>query len=293
MVYLFLGRENALKEEALNGLKDKTLSGGNADLNYSIFYPDQFEPHAFRDAVNTNPFLSPARFVLIRDIDKLTQEAKASVIGYAKDPFESTTLVMTSDLSPREAAGDPFLSELSQFVKVRDFENLSGENLRRYILEKTSLYGKEMKRDALELLIAKIGNDLQKLRMAVEKLANYTGGRGAIEKGDVEALVGRSLEETVFDMTKAMTNRQTERSLSILAGLLRESVRPENIIGAMGAEVKRAARLKGSPDRAKKWLTKALSYLSEADRDCKNRDLDKRVILESLVVRLSELGELA
>ena len=292
-IFLFLGTENALKEETLREFKDKALSGGNPDLNYNIFYPDQFDPHIFQDAVNTNPFLSPARFVVIRDIDKLPQEARDSVINYARNPSGTTVLVMTAGLSPREAAGDPFLSGLSGLAEVRNFENLSGENLRRYILGKAALYKKEIGRDAVELLISKIGNDLQKLRMAAEKLANYTGDRKAIEKKDVEALVGRSLDETVFDMTGAMMDGQASRSLSILSGLLRESARPENIIGAMAAAVKRAARSKGSPDAAKRWLKKALSYLAEADHDCKNRDLDKRVILESLVVRLSELGELA
>lgn len=293
LIYLFLGIENALKEEALRELKDKTLSCGNPDLNYNVFYPDQFDPHAFRDAVNTNPFLSPARFVVIRDIDKLPQEARDSVISYARNPSKSTILVMTAGASPKEASGDPFLSELSKLADVRNFENLSGENLRRYILGKAALYKKEIRRDAVELLIAKVGNDLQKLRMAIEKLANYAGGRESIEKKDVEALVGKSLEETVFDMTKAMMSGQASRSLLILSELLRESVRPENIIGAMGAEVKRAARSKGSPERAGRWLKKSLSYLAAADHDCKNRDLDKRVILESLVVRLSEFSELA
>lgn len=298
LVYLFLGAENALKEEALRELKDKTFSGGspqesgNPDLNYSVFYSDQLDPHAFRDAVNTNPFLSPARFVLIRDIDKLPQEARDSVISYARNPSESTVLVMTSGVSPKEASGDPFLSELSRSANVRNFEHLSGESLRRYILDKARLYGKGIGGDAAELLISKVGNDLQKLHMAIEKLANYSGERQAIDKKDVEALVGRSLEETVFDMTKAMMSGQASHSLLVLSELLRESVRPENIIGAMGAEVKRAARSKGPPERAKRWLKKALSYLAEADRDCKSRDLDKRVILESLVVRLSELSEL-
>lgn len=293
LIYLFLGIENALKEEALRELKDKTLSCGNPDLNCSIFYSDQFDPHAFRDAVNTNPFLSPARFVVIRDIDKLPQEARDSVINYAKNPSESTVLVMTSGVPPKEASGDPFLSELSRSSKVRNFERLSGESLRRHILEKAALYGKGIGRDAAELLIAKVGSDLQKLRMAIEKLASYSGERKAIEKNDVEALVGKSLEETVFDMTKAMMGGQASRSLSILSELLKESARPESIIGAMAAEVKRAARSKGSPEQAKGWLKRSLSHLAEADRDCKNRDLDKRVILESLVVRLSEFRELA
>jgi len=47
----FLGKENALKEEALDDLKRKVLSGANADLNYTLFYADQIEPREFQDAV--------------------------------------------------------------------------------------------------------------------------------------------------------------------------------------------------------------------------------------------------
>lgn len=293
LVYLFLGRENALKGEALEDLKRRTLSGGNADLNYAVFYPEEFDPHEFQDAVNTQPFLSPSRFVVIRDADRLPREAKDSVISYAKNRCETTVLIITADPDPRAAAADPFLAEISKYAKIRHFGNLEGEGLRRYIAEKASAYDKRINRDAAELVIAKVGNDLGKLRMAVEKLANYSGQRKAIEKKDVEVLVGRSLEETVFDMTDAMVDGKASRSLSILSGLLRDSARPESIIGAIGTALKRKARSRGSSQRVKRWFKECFSYLAKADHDIKNRDLDKKVILESLIIRLSELSELA
>lgn len=292
LVYLFLGKENALKGEALEELKRKTLSGGNADLNFAVFYSDQFDPQGFQDAVNTQPFLSPKRFVVIRDADRLPKEAREPVANYAKNGYESTVLVITADVSPKEAAEDPFLSDLSKYAKVQNFSNLEGENLRRYVNERASLYSKQINRDSIELLIGKIGNDLGYIRMAVEKLANYTGDRKVIERKDVETLVGRSLEERVFDMTDAMCAGNKACALLILSGLLRDSTKPEAVIGAIGAALKRKARSVGQSPRAKAWLQKCFSHLSKADRDVKTRDLDKKVILESLVIRLSELSEL-
>lgn len=292
LVYLFLGRENALKGEALEELKKQTLSGGDADLNFSVFYSDQFDSQGFQDAVNTQPFLSPKRFVIIKNADRLPKEAKGPVAEYAKDGFESTVLVITSDMSPKEAADDPFLSGLSEFAKVKNFSSPEGADLKRYISERASLYGKKIDGDSIDLLTGKIGNDIGYVRMAVEKLANYTGDRKMIEKKDVENLVGRSLEESVFEMTDAMCAGNKARALLLLSGLLRDSTKPESIIGAIGAALKRNARSMGRTPRATAWLKECFAYLSKADRDVKTRDLDKKVILESLVIRLSDLSDL-
>ncbi|MFA5334509.1 MAG: DNA polymerase III subunit delta [Candidatus Omnitrophota bacterium] len=292
LVYLFIGRENALKGEALEELKKQTLSGGNADLNYSIFYSDQFDPQGFQDAVNTQPFLSPKRFVVIRDADRLPKEARGPVADYAKNGYESTVLVITANVTPKEAGEDTFLSGLLKCAKVKNFSSPEGEDLKRYINERASLYNKQINRDSLDLLVGKIGNDIGYVRMAVEKLANYTGDRKVIEKKDVETLVGRSLEESVFDMTDAMCSGNKAKALRILSGLLRDSTKPEGIIGAIGAALKRKARSMGQSPRARSWLKECFSFLSKADRDVKTRDLDKKVILESLVIRLAELSEL-
>ncbi|HOX09850.1 MAG TPA: DNA polymerase III subunit delta [Candidatus Omnitrophota bacterium] len=292
LVYLFLGRENALKGEALEELKKQTLSGGDADLNSSVFYSDQFDPQGFQDAVNTQPFLSPKRFVIIKNADRLPKEAKEPVAEYAKNGFESTVLVITADMSPKEAEGDPFMSGLSRYAKVRNFSSPEGAELRRYISERASLYGKQISDDSIGLLTGKIGNDIGYVRMAVEKLANYTGDRKVIEKRDVENLVGRSLEESVFQMTDAMCAGNKSRALLLLSGLLRDSTKPESVIGAIGAALKRKARAMGRSPRAIAWLKECFAFLSKADRDVKTRDLDKKVILESLVVRLSDLSDL-
>lgn len=292
LVYLFLGRENALKGEALEEVKKQALSGGDADLNSSVFYSDQFDPQGFQDAVNTQPFLSPKRFVVIKNADKLPKEAKGPVAEYAKNGFESTVLVITADMSPKEAADDPFLSGLSQYAKVKNFSSPEGADLRSYISERAASYGKQIGNDSIDLLTGKIGNDIGYVRMALEKLANYTGDRKVIEKKDVENLVGRSLEESVFEMTDAMCAGNKARALLLLSGLLRDSTKPESIIGAIGAALKRRARPMGRSLRAAAWLKECFAFLSKADRDVKTRDLDKKVILESLVVRLSDLSDL-
>lgn len=317
LIFAYLGKENLLKEETLEILKSRLLAVDKADLNHAFFYPDQLEPQAFQNAVRTQPFLSSKRLVVIRDIEQLQQSTKDSIISYIKNPSQSTVLVLTSDLGIKSAASerDALFKAILKYARVYTFEPLEGVKLNNYLIDKVSSHKKKMAEEAVRLLIEKLGNDLRALGKAIEELAAYVGVRQKIEKADVEVLIGKSLGETVFTLTKAICHRQVAKSLSILSSLLKESVSPENIIGAVGAEIRHIMKVKylmvqgmngwqiqgelklnqnavveamnAARDMKLSDIRKCFGHLVRADRDCKNRELDKRVILESLVVRLS------
>lgn len=323
LTFLFLGRENTLKEKALSDLKRQTLSGGSADLNYAVFYPDQLEPREFQDAVNTQPFLAERRFVVVKDIEHLSQAAKDSIASYVKNPSRNTILLLMSELGPREfdlRRKEAFFSAVLEYSEVRNFEYVKGERLNKYLIETAASHKKVISADAMNLLVEKLGNDLGNLNSALEGLVSYTGERRRIERSDVEALVGRSVEESVFNLTGAICRRQTAQAVSILSELLREATAPENIIGAIGAEFRRIMKVKYLVAKGRsQWqiqgelrigpqaasqavavagrmkltdIKKALNYLLSADRDLKNREIDKRIVLETLVVQLSDFGKL-
>jgi len=338
-IYVFLGRENALKEEALGDLKRKVLSGADADLNYTLFYADWIEPREFQDAVNTKPFLNPAlsdtqtalgksgvspkRFVVIKNIERLRQSAQDMIVSYCGNPSKNAVLALISDLDPKDISSrkSDFFSSISKYATTRVFERLKEDKLARYLKEMAVSNKKTISDEAIALLAGKLGDNLDSIKGAVEELVTYVGTRHGIEKDDVETLIGKSLEETVFTLTGAIYKGQVSRSLAILSCLLRESVKPESIIGAIGSELRRLMKVKHLMAQGKnQWgikselrisqqmvseamavaknikledIKKSFGYLLDADRDCKNRDLDKKVILESLIVRLSDLGEFA
>lgn len=322
-VFAFLGKENTLKEEAVAALKSQVLAGGNTDLNYSLLRSEDLEPSDFKEAVNTQPFLSPKRFVVLKDIETLNKSAANAVSAYLENPSKTTVLVLTTDLWERElkSSDNPLFCAILKYAGIQTFDPLNAEGLSSYLKKKFALNGKTAQDDALQLLVEKLGNNTGNLNRAVEGLVTYVGIKQMVERKDVEALIGKSLEEFVFNLTKAICRRQTAQSLSILSSLF-NSVGAENIIGAIGAELRRIMRVKDlikqgrslwqiqkeaglrNPqevseaiaiangmdlDEVKQWF----AHLLKADYDCKNRNLDKKVVLESLVVKLSDFSKLA
>lgn len=319
--FIFLGKENFLKEEALETLKKQTLSGGEADLNYTVFYSREFESREFQEAVNTQPFLSPRRFVVVKDIEDLSGHERGSVINYLKNPNETTVLALTSNLEVRDlnSRKDEFFSAVSRYAERRSFDRLKDQRLFDYLSRRVGLDKKQITKEAVCLLVEKLGNDLGNLKSAIEGLIIYVGSANEIDKEDVEILIGKSVGESVFSLTKAVCRGQIAVSLSILAGLFKDSVGAESVIGALGAEFRRLLKvkyliaqcrtqwhiqneLKLSPSAAAETISasknielndikRSFYYLSKADSDCKSRDLDKRAILEALIVKLSSFAK--
>ena len=80
--YLFLGEEDFLKEIELKKLKSRFLENTTRDLNYNVFYAKDkdFRLKEMLDILNTAPFMSPKRFVILKDVDALSDSDKESVL---------------------------------------------------------------------------------------------------------------------------------------------------------------------------------------------------------------------
>jgi len=86
--------------------------------------------------------------------------------------------------------------------------------------------GKRLSAEAWEVLGRKTGFQLRTSMTALEKLMTYTGERKTIEGADVEAVVGRTREDKLFDLTAALADRNLEGSLAILRSLKDQGIHP-------------------------------------------------------------------
>ena len=70
--------------------------------------------------------------------------------------------------------------------------------------EKFKRAGKKVSEDLIRQLARRVGTDLRRLAGEADKLVLYAGERAAITVADLDAVVGRSREEQVFDLTESL-----------------------------------------------------------------------------------------
>lgn len=97
--------------------------------------------------------------------------------------------------------------------------------------------GKKLTPDALALLEHKTGFNLRGITRELEKIISYIGERDKITVDDVEAVVPKTREESIFELTDAIGNRNTPQALRLLTGLLDQNHHPLEILGAIHREV--------------------------------------------------------
>lgn len=114
---------------------------------------------------------------------------------------------------------------------------------------------------AKDMILARAGDDLRGLRRELEKLFLFVGDRNTIGVEDVALIIADQAGGWVFDLTRALGDRDTVAALNQLARLMAEGDHPLRILATVTAEIRRlllARELLGG-ELAKFWR-RGMSY---------------------------------
>ena len=240
-VYCLYGEEEYRREQALNQLLDALLAEGARDLNLDQIRPGEAETGSILGSARTLPFLAPRRVVLIRGVEELSREQQEELLAYLDDPCPTSCLVLAArrlDLRTRLAAA------LQKKGMLLRFDRLEAESLKESLLAAANEQGVRLQPEAINLLMALVGDDFRQLIYNVEKLALFVGEHKEISAKDVEALVGETRVRSIFQLTDAVSSRNLDIALRCLTSLLESGEEPLAIIGMLARQIRLLIRAK-------------------------------------------------
>jgi len=94
-------------------------------------------------------------------------------------------------------------------------------------------FSKSIAPPAVELLFQRVGFHPVALVMEAEKLALYSGSRKEITVSDLDAVVGQTRQEAVFELTEAIGKRNLEQALLVAGRLVENGIHPLAIIATI------------------------------------------------------------
>lgn len=80
--------------------------------------------------------------------------------------------------------------------------------------------GRKITQRDVELLLSMTGTDMGNLRMELEKLISYTEGREVVTGEDIRAVCTTQTTNKIFDMVRAVTEKNQKRALDLYYDLL-------------------------------------------------------------------------
>jgi DNA polymerase-3 subunit delta len=135
-------------------------------------------------------------------------------------------LILTADIIDRRKKLFKIISDLGA---VLHFPSVKGAMKQRGLLaeairETLSKMGKKLSQGAVTELGKRAGFDIQGSLGEVEKLITYVGDKTVVDEEDVRVAVGKTKEDSVFDLTSAIVEKDVEKALLTVRHLLDQGV---------------------------------------------------------------------
>ncbi|MBM3262850.1 MAG: DNA polymerase III subunit delta [candidate division Zixibacteria bacterium] len=200
-VYFFSGDEEFLKEEAIRLLIASVVEPGSEAFCLDILSGDTTDASFILTLAATVPMLAERRVVVVRDLQRLSQKDREALATYAEKPTPSTTLVL---VAPKVDLNTSVYGRLNTAAVSVVFYPLYADRIPAWLQQRAGQYRKRITPEASERLQAIVGDNLGELAGEVEKLAIFAGNRPVIGLEDVEAAMGPSRAGVVFDLARAI-----------------------------------------------------------------------------------------
>lgn len=309
-LYLLMGEEAFLVQEAIALLKEKSVDAGAMDFNCDVFDVSETKADQVRDAADMLPMMSSRRFVLYRGVDGLKDKDWEVLFPVIDDPPETTVLILTCEALDKRKKAFKRLTEKAVVVELKRPYDKQIPDWIDYLAHRLGL---SVEREACQLMRQFIGTNLTEIHNELLKLRDYLGERKEIAARDVLQVVSQTRVDRIFDLTDAIGRCDKVTALNSLANLLEHGQsevgvlamisRHFRILGNLregmreGLTGQRLATKAGVPQflldqylqQIRRWderkISQTFAALLDTDRALKSSSVPSHVWLENFVLQ--------
>lgn len=313
-LYLFHGEEDFFVEEAVDRVVDAVLKGQDRSFNLDVLSAGEVDPREIVARASAFPMMADRRVVVVRDAEKFADKEIELMLRYVEHPSPTTCFIVAA--SKADMRRKLFLALKKKGMAI-EFRPLRDDRLPGWIEQRVRRRKGTITPDAAKLLSTYVGSSLRDLENELEKLFLYMGGRTAITADDVATVVGITREFSVFELQKAIGEKNIQRSAMILERMIDAGEQAPRLISFLtgyfatlwrlhdlrrrGADDRSVAgELKINPYFLKEYLDalrrfsasdveSAFAYLVDADEATKSTATDPRQLMHTLLIRLTGL----
>ncbi len=307
-IYLLYGEEAFLKKSYKNQLRQAIV--GDDTMNYHYFEGKGIDLKEIISLADTMPFFGEQRLIVIEDSGLFKSGGTENLVEYLPQMPKTTCMVFVeSELDKRNRL----------YKKVKDLgyaAEMTRQNAKQLAAWAGGILAKEGKKitaHTMELFLSKTGDDMENIRMELEKLISYTWGRDIITEQDVEEICTVRVTNKIFDMVSAIVSSRTKEALDLYEDLLTLKEPPMRILFLIARQFNQilqvkelmdqktekgviASKLKLQPFVVGKIMPQAksftreqiLSYVNlcvETEEAVKTGRLNERLAVEFLIVK--------
>lgn len=230
-----------LKASAKNNLINNVISDFS-DFNLSVFSSNNIDANNLKKALETLPFMSERRMVLIVEDEGKKNESVIKVLtDFINNPITSTVLVIDESKN----SNFKILEKLNNATLV-DCSRLDKDILTSFIIKTCHKKNVEIGISAVNKLIDYCDCYMVKINLELDKLINYKLNEQVIFDADIEENVSKSEEYQIFELTNAVFNKNADKALFIVDDIIKNKKNINMILNLIYNHIRRLFYVKVS-----------------------------------------------
>lgn len=223
--YLLYGEEAYLKQQYKQNLI-KALNPDGDTMNFSHYEGKGVEVKPLIDLCETMPFFAERRVILLEDTGFFKNKCD-ELADYMKElPDYLCMVFVETEVDKRNR----MYKAVKSCGTIAEFARQDEKTLMRWAAGILGKAGRKITQRDMELLLVRTGTDMGNLRMELEKLISYTEGRDVVTAEDIEEICTTQTTNRIFDMVRAVTEKNQKRALELYYDLLTLKEPPMRIL---------------------------------------------------------------
>ena len=223
--YLLFGEEAYLRQQ----YKDKLIQALNPDgdtMNFTRYEGKGIEVREMIDLCETMPFFAEIRVILVENSGFFKNKCE-ELADYMKSLPDYIRMVFVEEEVDKRSR---MYKAVKACGRITEFARQDEKSLMRWAAGILGREGRKIRTSDMELFLTKTGTDMGNIRMELEKLITYTQGRDIVTAEDIEAVCTTQTANKIFDMVRAVTERNQKRALELYYDLLTLKEPPMRIL---------------------------------------------------------------
>ena len=223
-IYLLYGDEPFLVGSYKKKLRE-AITGGDT-MNFNYFEGKNPDVKEIISLADTMPFFADRRLILV-DGSGFFKSASDALVQYLPSMPDTTILLFVeTEVDKRNR----LYKKVKDMGYAAELNRQDSAQLARWAGGILTREQKKITKHTMELFLSMAGDDMENIRMELEKLISYTLGREVITDEDVLAVCTVQVTNRIFEMVSAIVNRQPRKAMDLYEDLLTLKEPPMRIL---------------------------------------------------------------
>lgn len=229
LVFLY-GEERFFRDRVLQQIINQTVPADARDFNLTVMYGKEVTSQRLVEERSTFPVFAERRLIIVKEAHAIPAAELEKLGSALSDPVPETVVVFVADKIDKRKK---FFQQFRKLGELVEFKPLYDNQIPDVISTLLKEFSLTLTEAGMAAFCRRVGTNLQEIASELEKLKAYAVDGQLIDKGDVEQVVTRNRQQSVFDLADALGRRRTAEALRIIRELIEDGEAPVGVLSMM------------------------------------------------------------